>query len=711
MSLYFKIRERGEASRVVKNKKLKKNLSLINVYAISTGTTLSAGFFLLPGLAAAEAGPAVILSYLLVAIPLTPAMLCMLELSTAMPRAGGAYFFVDRSLGPMVGVVAGMGTWLSLILKTAFALIGMGAYIALFFKELPIIPVAMGLAIVFAMINLRGAKDSAGIQVLFVIGLLAVLIWFMLHGLGHIEASHFDGFFSKGTEAIVSTAGFVYISYVGVTNVASVSEEIENPERNLPLGMFLGFATALAVYALGTYVMVGVIPPETFYAGASPDLTPVATAAEIIAGRPGMIIVSLAALLAFFSVGNAGILSSSRYPLAMSRDHLIPSIFQKVSSRGVPAFGVLLTLGLVLLFILTLDVVKIAKLASAFQLFMFALICLSVIIMRESRINSYDPGYRVPLYPWLPLLGFFSPMWIIYKMGWAPITFSVCLALFSILWYFKYARNRVSRRGALLHVFNRMGQGKDTGLDPELREILKEKGLRENDPFEVLVSKAAFLDLTGNETFEEVTRLSADLLTHRLPVSSEELEAGFIEGSKIGATPVSHGAALPHLRLNDIDESVMLIVRSRHGVSLQMEDSLHHEAKHGLVYAMFFLVSPESDPSKHLRILAQIAGRVDDKHFMQEWNAAKNEQQVKEVLIRDERFLILRLEEGTEAGDLIGKEIRQLTLPAECLIAMIRRKDEIIYPGGKTVFQEGDRLTVIGKPLGIISLSKKYNII
>jgi len=78
---------------LAKSKRLKKELTLLNVYAIATGTTLSAGFFLLPGLAASQAGPAVILSYLIAAIPLIPAMLCMMELATAMPRAGGTYYF------------------------------------------------------------------------------------------------------------------------------------------------------------------------------------------------------------------------------------------------------------------------------------------------------------------------------------------------------------------------------------------------------------------------------------------------------------------------------------------------------------------------------------------------------------------------------------------------------------------------------------------
>ena len=101
---------------LAKSKRLKKELTLLNVYAIATGTTLSAGFFLLPGLAASQAGPAIILSYLIAAIPLIPAMLCMMELATAMSRAGGTYYFLDRSMGPLFGTIGGIGTWLALTL-------------------------------------------------------------------------------------------------------------------------------------------------------------------------------------------------------------------------------------------------------------------------------------------------------------------------------------------------------------------------------------------------------------------------------------------------------------------------------------------------------------------------------------------------------------------------------------------------------------------
>ena len=154
--------------------RLNRELGLFDVYAISTGAMFSSGFFLLPGLAAAMTGPSVSLAYLVAGIFILPAMLSVAELATAMPRAGGAYYFLDRAFGPMVGTVGGLGTWLALVLKSAFALIGMGAYLALY-VDLPMRTVAVTLTVLFMVVNLVGAKETSGLQRVLVVTLLAVL--------------------------------------------------------------------------------------------------------------------------------------------------------------------------------------------------------------------------------------------------------------------------------------------------------------------------------------------------------------------------------------------------------------------------------------------------------------------------------------------------------------------------------------------------------
>ena len=684
--------------------RLKREIGLLGVYAIATGTTLSAGFFLLPGLAAEQAGAAIVLAYIVAATPLVPAMFSIIELATAMPRAGGVYYFLDRSLGPWMGTLGGIGTWLALVLKVSFALVGMGAYIALYVPELPMIPVAVTIAVGLGILNLLGAQKSGGFQMALVLGLLMILGIFIGGGVPSIERARLTAIFEADVQTVLSTAGLVYISYVGVTTVASLSEEVKHPERNLPLGVIFSLITAVLVYALGTSVMVGVLPLEQLVG----DLTPAASAAKAVFGDWGAIIISLAALLAFISVANAGMLSASRFPLAMSRDHMMPKLFQHLNTRGAPVQGVLVTMGVIVLILIFLDPTKIAKLASAFQLLMFALVCLAVIVMRESGLASYDSGYHSPLYPWMQLFGMLASCTLIVQMGWLSSLFSLGLILIGTIWYFKFARDKVNRDGAIYHMFERWGQRRHTGLDVELRGILKEKGLRDEDPFEEVAARSLVIDLDRPAEFEDIVRQVSKWLSERVPHTVDEIEKQLLDRTHIGSTPVTHGVGLPHLRIDGIEHCEMVIVRSLPGIHIQFTDPLTgHEVETQLT-AIFFLFSPEHDPSQHLRILAQIARRADDENFLREWHSANDEVELKEALLRDEAFLFLTLRHNHATTDLIGRALRETDFPEGCLVAMLRRGGRMVIPRGDTVLRENDRLTILGNNEGLRDLEVRY---
>ena len=684
--------------------RLKKELGVVGAYSLATGATLSAGFFLLPGLAAQEAGAGAVISYMLAVLPLIPATFSIVELSTAMPRAGGAYYFLDRSLGPLMGTIGGTGTWLVLVLKTAFALIGMGAYLRIFLGDLPIVPVAIGLAALFGGLNLLGAEKTAFLQVGLVGGLLAILTWFIGAGLPRVEWSQFAHIWDPGFDTIFGTAGMVYISYVGVTKVASVSEEIRRPERSLPLAVFSSLATVVVVFALGTIVMVGVLGADRL-AG---DLTPVASAATVLAGRGGALVVSLAALLAFSSVANAGILSASRYPLAMSRDRLLPDSVRTLSRNQIPYRCVIGTVAAIVAVLVALDPVKIAKLASAFQLVMFALLCVAVIVMRESRIHSYDPGFRSPLYPYMQIAGVVLPLLFLRDMGWLSILFSLALLLFGVWWYYRYGRHRVERRGAIYHVFHRLGHERFIGLDAELRTILREKGVRREDPFDEVVANAHFLDVATGTSFQKVTQDAARVLAGAVPESADEIARRFLEGTSLGATPVAKGGALPHFRHDAIDGPLMVLARSVAGIHVEPDDPLWggHAPDHA-IHAIFFLVSPEDDPAMHLRILAQVAERMDDDGFMGRWQGASNEQRVKEILLQDERYLAFTIRADDPTASLVGRALREVDL-AGCLVALIQRDGEPLIPRGDTELAAGDRLTILGEASHVAVLRDRY---
>ncbi len=701
---------------VTPKKRLKKELGLFDVYVISTGAMISSGFFLLPGLAAAKSGPAVVLAYALAGILILPAMFSKAELSTAMPRAGGTYYFLDRSLGPMAGTIGGLGTYLALVLKTAFALVGIGAYLTIY-VDLPIKAVAISLTVAFMGFNIFGAKETMGLQRTLVAVLMAVLAYFVVQGLMGVSGGQvvepirdrFTPFMPFGVEGLLATIGFVFVSYAGLTKVASVAEEVEQPDRNIPLGMFLSLASTTLVYILGIFILVAVVKPETLHE----DLTPIATAAQAIINWPspgfGLLLIVIAATAAFASTGNAGILAASRYPFAMARDQLVPAKLATIGRFSTPVAAILLTSILIIAFILLLDEEGIAKLASAFQLFIFILVNFAVIVMRESKIAAYDPGFESPLYPWMQIFGMITSLALIIAMGWLAIAFTIGIVVLCLVWFHYYAKKRVVRDGAIYHWFANLGKRTYTDLDAELRGILKEKGLREEDPFEEMVADAVMFDITaGRHSYESVIDMLAPSIYKQFDSiegapDDDEIRDGFEKMKKMGPIPIARGVALPHMYLSGIEQPMLAIVRSCDGIYVNTEEE---ESADGPIYALFVLISEEGNARQHLRMLAQIAVRVDDDDFVDEWIKARNEQGLKEILLRNERYLSLLIEAGQPSGKLAGMALREAELPETALVVLIRRQSRTLIPNGNTVLMENDRLTIIGDPRDISYLQK-----
>lgn len=695
-------------------RRLRKDLGLLDIYCISTGAMFSSGFFLLPGLASAEAGPAVVLAYLIGGILVLPAMLSAAELSTAMPRAGGPYYFLDRSLGPLVGTIGGLGTWFALVFKSAFALIGIGAYLTIFFA-VPIKPVALVLTLVFMVLNIAGAKKTSGLQVLLVIPLIAILAYFVLEGLievfdvglTEVRRTEFTPFLPFGVEGLIGTVGFVFVSYAGLTQVATVSEEVKNPARDIPLGMILSLLTATIIYVLGVFVMVALLDSEALRG----DLTPVATAAEVfldrLPGATGVILVVIAAMVAFASTGNAGILSAARYPFAMSRDRLLWEGFSRLGPAGTPVTSIIVTSAAVAFFILALDVEGVAKLASAFMLLIFGLLNLAVIVMRESRIPSYLPEFRSPLYPWMQIAGMLVTLVLIVELGRTAMHFTGAMVLGCIAWYFLYANKHVVREGAIYHLFARLGTFRYEGLDRELRGILKEK--IGDQTFGEIVTNSRIIDVEEEIAPDDLISLVAEELARDIPYSADDLATRFREGNLIGATPVSEGVALPHLSLPEVNVPRLVVARVRRG--LPLERPIHPPVttvEPRLLFALFFLVSDDARRGDHLRMLAEIATRIDEGNFLEQWQSARDEHDLRDTLLRHEHYLSLEISRSSKTAPLLGMKLREIEFPEKSLVAIVGRGGTFSVPRGSTVLREGDRITIIGESDEIKFLSAKY---
>ncbi len=424
-------------------KELERDLGLTSVLAISIGAMVGSGIFILPALAMNMAGSAVVLAYLLAGLLVLPAALSKAEMATAMPEAGGTYVYIERGMGPLLGSIAGIGTWFSLSFKSALALVGGAPYLVLLL-DLPPDALALGIAGLLIVVNLVGVKQTGRLQVAIVGVMLAAMAWFAAGSIGGVESVRFEGFFDEGLGGLLAATGFVYVSYAGVTKVASVAEEIENPGRNIPLGMLGSLLFTTALYVIVVTIIVGAAPTDDI-AG---SVTPVADVARGTLAEWGVIVVVLAAILALISTANAGLLSSSRYPFAMSRDQLAPAALKHVSDRfDTPTTAITLTGVVMLAMIAFVPIDDIAKLGSAFKILVFILVNLALVAFRESDLEGYDPVFQDPMYPWTQGFGVIGGLILLTQMGTVPLVGAVVIISGGLLWYLAYVRLQVRREG------------------------------------------------------------------------------------------------------------------------------------------------------------------------------------------------------------------------------------------------------------------------
>ena len=428
-------------------KKLNRTLTLPAIIAISIGGMLGSGIFVLPGIAAAKTGSSIWLAYLIAALLIVPAALSKSELATAMPKSGGAYVFIERAFGPLFGTISGLGLWISLLLKSSFALVGLGAYFIIV-SDITSVPIEYFSIIFLAFIvflNILGVKKVGKIQIGIVTISLLGLSSLLLLGLPRVESELLNPFLLNGDYGLISTIAFVYISYAGVTKVAAIAGEVQNPSKDLPRAMLFSLFLIASIYIAISYVLVGNVAISDL----SSDYKPLYTLAEVIGGSSFAYIIGIVGVVTLISMANSGVLATSRFPFAMALDKLLPSSLAKIHSKYLtPVNTIVLTGVMMAIVILSLDVIKIVKLASAFKVFMFISVNMSVIILRETSVQWYQPSYKSPFYPYMQIFGIISGFILLFYLGWMPILTLLIIAILGAVIYFNYGIN-ASRIGVL----------------------------------------------------------------------------------------------------------------------------------------------------------------------------------------------------------------------------------------------------------------------
>ncbi|SEW12413.1 amino acid permease [Natrinema salifodinae] len=513
------------------DEELAKDLGLLSAITIGIGTMIGAGIFVLPGTAVARTGPLAAATFVIGGVTALFTALSASELGTAMPKSGGAYFYVNRALGPLFGSISGWANWMGLAFASSFYMYGFGEYVNQLVgaPALALGPITVSAAqtiglvgaTLFIAVNYVGAKETGGLQIAIVLTLLAILAVFTVVGLLNGDLESLRPLAPPGTtDQVLPVTAIVFVSYLGFVQITSVAEEIKDPGRNLPLAVIGSVLIVTTVYALFLLVLLAAVPTDLV----ADNETAVVEAAQLLFGRYdiggiglgtfGWAMLLFGGLLATASSANASILSSSRINFAMGREKIISPSVNDIHQRfGTPYKSILITGVLIIVFLLIGDLELLSTAGSVLHLIVYGLLNVALIVMREADPADYDPDFEVPLYPFVPIVGTVSSFALIAYIEPRVIGLSAVLVVFAAVWYLLYARQRVENAGVFADwILDRSAELPDAAVaaaDSVSPEATETAASRANDDFRVMVP------LANPRTERELITLAGAIATQR----------------------------------------------------------------------------------------------------------------------------------------------------------------------------------------------------
>jgi APA family basic amino acid/polyamine antiporter len=393
---------------------LRRTLGLWGAAGVGIGAIIGTGIFVLIGVASGIAGPAVIISFLIAGFTALLTGLSTAELSSFITEAGGSYIYTTKAFGRLPGFLVGWMKSFDYIVGASAVSIGFAAYFAYFLG----IPPAVGTLVlvgsiwplILMVLNLRGMKEASGTNnILVALKVSALVLFIAVGGLYLITRGDFSlyhPFFPRGLSGALSGASIIFFAFIGFNTISVIAEEVRDPERNVPRAVLISFAVCTVLYIGVSAVSVGLLPWQVLGESSAP-----LEAALRVATDNFFILefIAVSALFATTSVILASILGGSRALFAMARQRVIPGLFARISGQGIPVLTVLVT-GIAIGAIVFLTNGNLDWLASIFNfgtLVTFFFINASLLRLRRT-MPDVSRGFRVPLYPFTPVLGLVS---------------------------------------------------------------------------------------------------------------------------------------------------------------------------------------------------------------------------------------------------------------------------------------------------------------
>ncbi|MDX1615315.1 MAG: amino acid permease [Candidatus Promineifilaceae bacterium] len=444
---------------------LSRTLGLLDITMIGVGAMIGAGIFVLTGIAAGEAGPALAIAFLANGIVTTFTALSYAELGSSFPEAGGGYLWVKEGMGGTQGFLAGWMSWFAHAVACSLYGLGFGRFavellhlagvdvFGLTANQLTLVFMVLIVGL-FAYINFRGASEAGTIGNLVTIAKVVILLAFIGFGFyAMVERPESVNVFREnllpnGIGGVFVAMGLTFIAFEGYEIIAQSGEEVKNPKENVPKAVFISIVVVVIVYVLVAIVAIGAVTetrglPVWEYLAEEKEVAIVRAAENFMPA--GGILILISGLASTMSALNATIYSSSRVSFAMGRDHNLPEVFGRVHPKmHTPYWATFLSAVLIIVMGLLLPIEQVAAAADIMFLLMFAQVNITLMTMRRRRADL-DRGYLVPFFPWPPIIGIITNLalagFLAVEIGSVGLL-SLGWIVFGVLVYWGYFRGK-----------------------------------------------------------------------------------------------------------------------------------------------------------------------------------------------------------------------------------------------------------------------------
>ena len=434
---------------------LARTISLFQLTLFGIGATIGTGIFIVLTEAVPIAGPAVVFSFVFAGVVAGLTAICYAELASAVPVSGSSYSYAYATMGAGVALVVAACLLLEYGVSAAAVAVGWSQYLNelldnLFGFTIPEsisnAPEADGVinlpAIILiglcATLLIRGASESAKVNAVMVLIKIGVLVLFIAVGVTGWSSDNLSDFTPFGVNGITSAAGIIFFSFIGLDAVSTAGEEVHNPRRNLPLAIITALIVVTSLYLLVALVAVAAQPLADFE-GQEAGLSAIL---ESVTGSswPASVLAA-GAVISIFSVTLVVIYGQTRILFAMARDGMIPSFFHRLNPRTLtPVPATIVVAILISLLAGLLPINFLAEMTSIGTLVAFMIVSIGVMVLRRTQ-PDLPRGFRVPLYPFLPLASIAGTIWIIQDLRAVTIYVFFGWSAVALLWYFFYGRH------------------------------------------------------------------------------------------------------------------------------------------------------------------------------------------------------------------------------------------------------------------------------